>query len=185
MRTIKFRGKRVSSGEWLYGDLVHDNIGGCYIYPIESENLYKENAVLPDTVGQYTGLKDKAGKEIYEGDALRFEDGSTRVVIWNDRECGFNIVAYGIHLCKVVGNIYDPYMEPADTEHTYELCPHCEEEVELKAELSVQKCLSCGKHIVCCSMCEECLPDCPFEEEANRLNKAQENQEEAQQWEHL
>lgn len=45
-REIKFRGKRISNGEWLFGDLMHDNIGGCYVYPIESEELYKENAVV-------------------------------------------------------------------------------------------------------------------------------------------
>lgn len=38
-------------------------------------------------------------------------------------------------------------------EHTYEVCPHCGEEVELNAELSVQTCPKCGKRIVACSMC--------------------------------
>lgn len=80
-RVVKFRGKRVSNGEWLYGDLMHDNIGGCYIYPIECDNLYKENAVLPESVGQFIGLHDYKGREIYEGDVVCSELVSGREVL--------------------------------------------------------------------------------------------------------
>lgn len=49
----------------------------------------------------------------------------------------------------------------ANTEykHTYEVCPHCEEEVELRADLSVQTCPHCGRRIVACSMCRACDED--------------------------
>lgn len=127
MRTIKFRGKRLDNGKWLYGDLMHDNVGGCYIYPIECEALFKANSVDPDTVGQFTGLTDKNGKEIYEGDivlipetennaeitgAVQFDRGSYLVrsflsgachsLAWTVRER-----MVGEKRGEVIGNIHD------------------------------------------------------------------------------
>lgn len=47
-------------------------------------------------------------------------------------------------------------IEPEDTKHVWELCPECEEEVMLDAELKVQTCPNCGKRIVPCAMCLAC-----------------------------
>lgn len=135
MREIKFRGKRLDNGEWLYGSLVILN-GRYFIF--DDANRHE---VDPTTVGQYTGLKDEHGKEIYEGDiVLHFSNKYAEdeyaflvntagidpkhlhyyVVSWNNTEGGFGYVLLkelhtnnpdmcGFNPCLgfLVGNIHD------------------------------------------------------------------------------
>jgi uncharacterized phage protein (TIGR01671 family) len=115
MRTIKFRGKRVDNGEWVYGYYVFRPDGNHLIYwqPFEdaTQNTYHE--VIPETVGQFTGLLDKNGNEIYESDLISHNGrngGEPHLVVFDIEKAAF-CGSYGINYPLQSGELYANQIE--------------------------------------------------------------------------
>lgn len=112
MRTIKFRGKNTGSGRWIHGAYIPPD---CTFWREPSiANLNHRYVIKPESLGQFTGLCDREGKEIYEGDIVKriihpelcgqVIFGSSGWVV----ECGsneFEINYFGS--VKVIGNVFD------------------------------------------------------------------------------
>lgn len=122
-RIIKFRGKDIEHHKWVYGSLIVWPDGETYIADSgkAGDIVLRREEVDPDTVGQFTGLCDAQGKEIYEGDILRmsYRKDDLGVVKWRNEKSAFTIQEMGKlrwwylmdRKDEIVGNIHDNKLE--------------------------------------------------------------------------
>lgn len=129
MRTIKFRGKDKRSGEWFYGNLYDkDNRGRTHICTTQRGSF----DVIPETVGQFTGLYDKEKNEIYEGDILVWGENGCKsqpmVVIFKHGSFGYTYIEDWFH--SFAGNTNFTF-NPLNTDVRFEIVGNIHDNPEL------------------------------------------------------
>ena len=117
-REILFRGKRVDTGEWIEGSLIGDDVLVGKIVEFEEDYFCTEfwYKVDPETVGQFTGMTDKKGKKLFEGDVYSMGEKNILYVVIFDKsqfigkQVGNRSLA-GLEYWKsdieIIGNIHD------------------------------------------------------------------------------
>ena len=131
-REIKFRGKMIPENEWIFGTILRIPAPPVCFGKSETDKYYiqfpdprympdwnmpykmVQGEVNPNTIGQYTGLDDKNGKEIYEGDIVKYENMTGKIMFFNGsfilsdleetEEWELGVINEEV---EIIGNIYD------------------------------------------------------------------------------
>lgn len=110
VREIKFRAKPECENEWVFGDLIHYTRPRCEKTTIkEREGFQLEHDVVEDTVCQFTGMRDKEGKEIYENDIVEVYDFTS---VYAEKYRGIVVFFYGSWCVEYFSKIFEETCKP-------------------------------------------------------------------------